>query len=179
MRPESIAVTPALTVMTISTATRRKGNDTMAKYTVSTVAESDVTAKRAVQINGPADAAKVLAGVWKPHGNQEGFYAITLSTKNTVLGVNLVSLGSLNASIVHPREIFFHAIGCKDCGRKPAASIILAHNHPSGDPAPSKEDIEFTKRFAECGELMGIQLLDHVILGDNGRYCSLKEKGIF
>ena len=83
-----------------------------------------------------------------------------------------VSIGSLNASIVHPREILKPAISAS------AASIILVHNHPTGDPTPSTEDVEFTKRFAKCGELIGIQLLDHVIIGSE-QYTSLKESGVF
>ena len=81
-----------------------------------------------------------------------------------------IFIGSLNHSVVHPREIFKEAI------RKSAASIICFHNHPSGDPTPSKEDIEVTKRLFECGKIIGIDLLDHIILGQK-RYVSLKEKG--
>ncbi|MCH7549138.1 MAG: hypothetical protein IH969_06340 [Candidatus Krumholzibacteriota bacterium] len=92
--------------------------------------------------------------------DREHFYAILLNTKNVVLSVELVSIGSLNASIVHPREILKPAIA------NSADSIILVHNHPTGDPDPSREDIEFTKRFAKCGELIGIELLDHVIIGN-------------
>ena len=89
-----------------------------------------------------------------------------------MLSVELVSIGSLNASIVHPREILKPAIVYS------AGSIILVHNHPTGDPEPSTEDIEFTKRFAKCGDLIGIQLVDHVIIG-NGDFTSLKERGVF
>jgi DNA repair protein RadC len=104
--------------------------------------------------------------------DREHFYAVLLNTKNEVLALELVSVGSLNASIVHPREILKPAILAS------AASIVLVHNHPSGDPTPSAEDVEFTRRFAKCGELIGIQLLDHVIIGD-GHYRSLKEAGVF
>jgi len=97
---------------------------------------------------------------------------VLLSIKNQVLSIEIVSIGSLDASIVHPREILEPAILAS------AASIILVHNHPTGDPSPSKEDVEFTGRFAKCGELRGIQLLDHVIIGD-GTYHSLKENGAF
>lgn len=81
-----------------------------------------------------------------------------------------VFIGSLNASIVHPREVYKEAI------KRSAASIICIHNHPSGDPTPSREDIEVTRRLAECGRLVGIELLDHLIIGDK-TYVSLKEKG--
>ena len=81
-----------------------------------------------------------------------------------------VFIGSLNASIVHPREVFKEAL------RRSAASIICIHNHPSGDPSPSREDIEVTKRLNECGKILGIELLDHLIIGEN-KFVSLKEKG--
>ena len=78
-------------------------------------------------------------------------------------------MGSLNASIVHPREVFKNAV------KKSANSIIAMHNHPSGDPAPSKEDIDITKRISKAGELLGITLLDHIIIGDH-QYISFKEE---
>lgn len=102
---------------------------------------------------------------------QEHFCILTLNTKNKVVGAHTIFVGSLNCSIVQPREVFQAAL------LNNAASIIAFHNHPSGDPSPSREDIEVTKRLEECGRIMGIELLDHVIIGDNLRYCSLKEKG--
>ena len=90
--------------------------------------------------------------------------------KNEVLHKQTIFIGSLNSSIVHPREIFREAV------KRSAASIICAHNHPSGNPAPSPEDIEVTKRLSEAGALMGIEVLDHVIIGDH-QFISLKEKG--
>ena len=97
--------------------------------------------------------------------------AVLLSTKNHVLKTAVISVGSLNASIVHPRELFREAINAR------AAAVILVHNHPSGDPAPSPEDIGLTRKLVEAGKLMDIPVLDHLILGD-GKYISLKEKGI-
>jgi DNA repair protein RadC len=82
-----------------------------------------------------------------------------------------VSIGGLHSSIVHPREVFKTAV------KRSAASIILAHNHPSGDPTPSQEDISITRRLIEAAKIIGIELLDHVIIGDS-TYCSLKEKGL-
>jgi DNA repair protein RadC len=105
--------------------------------------------------------------------DKEHFYALLLNTKNVVIAVELISIGSLNASIVHPREILKPAIAVS------AGSIVLVHNHPTGNPSPSREDIEFTRRFAKCGELIGIEMLDHVIIGDNGQFVSLKEGGHF
>ena len=102
--------------------------------------------------------------------DREHFYLLSLSTKNHVLDVHLVSVGSLSASLVHPREVFKRAI------LQSAANIVVVHNHPSGVPDPSKEDIEFTRRLARCGELLGIRLLDHIILA-NGSFTSLKATG--
>ncbi|WP_232423559.1 RadC family protein [Bacillus massilioanorexius] len=101
---------------------------------------------------------------------QEHFVCIYLNTKNQVLHKQTIFIGSLNASIVHPREVF------KEAFRRSAASIICIHNHPSGDPTPSKEDIEVTKRLIECGKIIGIDVLDHLIIGEK-KYVSLKEKG--
>ncbi|MFJ7744224.1 DNA repair protein RadC [Peribacillus sp. NPDC097295] len=102
--------------------------------------------------------------------SQEHFVCLYLNTKNQVLHKRTVFIGSLNASIVHPREVF------KEAFRRSAASIICLHNHPSGDPSPSREDIEVTKRLVECGKIMGIEVLDHIIIGEH-KYVSLKEKG--
>ena len=103
--------------------------------------------------------------------NQEIVRLISLNTKNIVISIKEIFKGGLNSSIVHPREIFKEALSMS------AAAIILCHNHPSGDPTPSIEDVNITKRIKACGELMGIELLDHVILGKN-KFISLKQKGI-
>lgn len=94
---------------------------------------------------------------------------IMLNTKNVVISIKNISIGSLNSSIVHPREVFVEAI------KNSSASIIICHNHPSGDPTPSREDINITNRLRECGNIIGIELLDHIIIG-NGIYVSFKEK---
>jgi len=101
---------------------------------------------------------------------QEHFVVLFLNIKNQVMHRQTIFVGSLNASIVHPREIFREAV------RRSTASIVCAHNHPSGNPAPSPEDIEVTKRLVEAGSIIGIELLDHVIIGDH-QFISLKEKG--
>lgn len=101
---------------------------------------------------------------------QEHFVVMFLNVKNEVLHKHTVFIGSLNSSIVHPREIYREAV------KRSAASIIVAHNHPSGNPAPSPEDIEVTKRLVEAGSIIGIDLLDHIIIGDH-KFISLKEKG--
>ncbi len=98
------------------------------------------------------------------------FICLYLNTKNQVIHRQTIFIGSLNTSIVHPREVF------KEAFRRAAASIICLHNHPSGDPTPSREDIEVTKRLVECGQIIGIEVLDHIIIGDH-KFVSLKEKG--
>ncbi|AYK14068.1 MAG: RadC family protein [Methanosarcina flavescens] len=101
---------------------------------------------------------------------KEKFITLCLDTKNQVLKEEVVSIGSLNASIVHPREVFKSAL------MESSASVIMVHNHPSGDPSPSREDIMVTEKIVEGGKLLGIDVLDHIIIGD-GRYVSLKDEG--
>ncbi|MCY8505711.1 RadC family protein [Bacillus atrophaeus] len=101
---------------------------------------------------------------------QEHFVCLYLNTKNEVIHKRTIFIGSLNSSIVHPREVF------KEAFKRSAASFICIHNHPSGDPTPSREDIEVTRRLFECGNLIGIELLDHLVIGDK-KFVSLKEKG--
>jgi DNA repair protein RadC len=120
-------------------------------------------------IRSPEDGAKYVMEDMR-FLSQEHFVCLYLNTKNQVIHRKTVFIGSLNASIVHPREVFKEAI------KRSAASIICAHNHPSGDPTPSREDIEVTKRLVECGKMIGIELLDHLIIGDR-KFVSLKEKG--
>jgi DNA repair protein RadC len=122
-------------------------------------------------VRAPKDIARMFMDEMK-HYDREHFKAAFLNTKNQIIKVATVSIGSLNASIVHPREILKPAIAAS------AASIILVHNHPTGDPTPSREDIEFTRRFAKCGDLIGIELLDHIVIGSD-RFTSLKESGYF
>jgi len=103
--------------------------------------------------------------------NKEFFMALYLNTKNGILKQEVISIGSLNANIIHPREVFRTACMIS------ASSIIVAHNHPSGDPSPSREDIEITKNLSEAGKMMGIELLDHVIIGYDKNY-GFKESGL-
>lgn len=102
---------------------------------------------------------------------KEVFLSLLLDSKNRVLREIKVSEGSLNASIVHPREVFQPVI------RESAAAVLFVHNHPSGDPAPSREDLELTERLQEAGNLMGVRVLDHIIIGC-GRYVSLADRGL-
>ncbi|WP_311775174.1 DNA repair protein RadC [Alkalihalobacillus sp. TS-13] len=120
-------------------------------------------------IRSPEDGANYVMDEMR-FLSQEHFVCIYLNTKNQVLHKQTVFIGSLNASIVHPREVF------KEAMRRSAASIICFHNHPSGDPNPSREDIEVTQRLSECGKIVGIDVLDHIIIG-NQKFVSLKEKG--
>jgi len=122
------------------------------------------------KITSPSDVADLVMEQMKSY-NREILKLILLNTKNIVIHICDISVGSLNSSIVHPREVFSEAI------LRHSASIIICHNHPSGDPTPSSEDISITSRLKECGKIIGIDVLDHIIIGD-GVYVSLKEKGI-
>ena len=102
---------------------------------------------------------------------QEVFGVLILNTKNKIVAVHEISRGTLNSSMVHPREVFKPAV------LHNASAIICFHNHPSGDPEPSRDDIEVTKRLVEAGKIMGIEVFDHIIVGDD-RYVSLKERGV-
>ena len=124
----------------------------------------------APSITKPADAV-VLVADYK-NRRREHFVALFLNARNQVIEREEVSVGSLNASLVHPREVFFPAVGT--C----AASVILVHNHPSGDVTPSREDIELTRRMVRAGEILGIEVLDHIVLGAD-RFLSMKEADLF
>lgn len=127
--------------------------------------------RKVVNISTPEDVQDLLAPRY--HGlERELFLVVCLNTKNHILRVAEVSLGSLNASIVHPREVFKMAISCS------AASLVVVHNHPSGDPTPSGADIQLTRRLTKAGDLLGIEVLDHVILGPGGDLASLRDLGL-
>ncbi len=121
-------------------------------------------------INSPDDVSRLLMEEMRYY-DREHFCVLYLDRKGGLVIKEDVSVGGLSSSIVHPREVFKTAVKCS------AASIILVHNHPSGDPTPSREDIEITRRLIEAGSIMGIEVLDHLIIGQN-KYCSLKEKGL-
>ena len=123
------------------------------------------------QIRSAVDASTLLH-TYLADADREHFVIILLNQKNRVLGVSTISIGSLTASIVHPREVYKSAILSN------AASIICGHNHPSTDCQPSREDRAITTRLAECGKLLGIPLLDHVIIGGDGRYFSFADEGL-
>jgi DNA repair protein RadC len=122
-------------------------------------------------VSTPADVVSLLGA--RARGlDQEHFWALALGTKNHLNRVIEVSVGSLNASIVHPRELFREAV------RASAASVVVAHNHPSGDPTPSGADVQLTRRLVRAGDVLGIELLDHVVIGDGGEWASLRELGL-
>ncbi|MBI4280168.1 MAG: DNA repair protein RadC [Armatimonadetes bacterium] len=121
-------------------------------------------------VRTPADIAALLMPGMR-YLDRERFCAVLLDTRHQVIDVVVVSLGSLNATTVHPREVLKEAI------RRSAAALVLVHNHPSGDPEPSRDDVRVTERLRAAGEVVGIEVLDHVILGD-GRHASLRERGL-
>ena len=134
-------------------------------------------AKRALQkglgilptVNCPADTIPFLAGI--KDEKKENFFCLYLNARNQVIHSEIISVGSLSASIVHPREVFSVALNHL------AASIILAHNHPSSSVEPSKDDVELTRRLVKAGEIMGVEILDHIIISSTD-FLSLKEKGL-
>jgi DNA repair protein RadC len=122
-------------------------------------------------ISSPEDIYNELKG--KARGKKkELFWAVLLDTRNKIIKSVEISAGSLDASIVHPRELFKEAISAS------ASSIIIAHNHPSGNPQASQEDINLTKRLKESGDIIGIEIVDHIILGEE-RFLSMKREGLF
>ena len=123
------------------------------------------------QLRQSGDVAKLMADVVAGL-DREAFFVVLLDGKNRVSGINLVSLGSLTAALVHPREVFKAAIAGS------AAALVLVHNHPSGDPSPSAEDRAITERLSQVGELVGIRVLDHIVLGDDGAYTSFADDGL-
>ncbi|MGL6248342.1 MAG: RadC family protein, partial [Culicoidibacterales bacterium] len=126
---------------------------------------------RTQRIRSPKDCAQLFMEVLR-FEQQEQFICLYLNTKNEIVYQKTIYIGGLNSIVIHPREVFQVAI------RMAAASIICVHNHPSGDPTPSSDDIKTTKRLIEVGELVGIEVIDHVVIGDQN-YISLKEKGYF
>jgi DNA repair protein RadC len=121
-------------------------------------------------INKPNDIAKILIPRYR-YATQENFIIVLLNTKNEIISINDISTGSLNASIAEPREVFREVL------KYPTSAAILAHNHPSGNPNPSVKDIKITKKLVNAGKILGIDILDHIIIGDN-EFRSLKQDRI-
>jgi len=127
--------------------------------------------ERAIRnVRSPEEAAALMIPEMRDL-DREHFKAILLNTKNGILRIVTVAVGSLNAALVHPREIFKAAVVAS------AAGVILVHNHPTGNPEPSAEDTDLTLRFVRCGELMGIELVDHIIIG-GASFVSMRERGL-
>lgn len=122
------------------------------------------------KISQPEDADSLVRGFLED-ADREKMILVCLDRKGQPTVIQIISIGTLHSSLVHPREVFKTAILAN------SASIILAHNHPSSDPTPSCEDIEVTKRIKEAGEIIGIELLDHLIIGTDGNFISLKKIG--
>lgn len=117
-----------------------------------------------VVLRGPEDVATAVEPLALARARKEHFVVLLLNARHAVLRVEVVSVGSLNASIVHPREVFAPAL------EHAAASVVLVHNHPSGDSEPSEEDLKITQRLVDAGELLGVAVLDHVIVAKRGNY---------
>ncbi len=124
-----------------------------------------------IAIKSPEDVVKAVKNKLKGK-KREHFLALSLDTRNHLINVHTISIGSLDSSVVHPREVFKEAISSS------AASVIFVHNHPSGDPTPSVDDIKLTRRLFEVGEITGIEVLDHIVICDKA-YLSMKSKGLF
>jgi len=121
-------------------------------------------------IKDPQSVVKAIRASIKDKA-KEHFKLILLNPRNRIIGISTISIGTLNASLVHPREVF------KDAITHSAASVVLAHNHPSGNPEPSEDDIKITKKLVESGKILGIEVIDHIIIGKNN-FCSYKERGL-
>ena len=148
-----------------------KGSQIKAAFELANRVEAYSEAGNKPLVKTPEDVVGLVRGRLKGK-KKEHFLALLLDTRNQLIKVAEISVGSLDSSLVHPREVFKEAISAT------AASVIFAHNHPSGDPTASEDDIRLTKRLAEAGEIVGIDVLDHIIISDRN-YLSLKREGLF
>jgi DNA repair protein RadC len=140
-------------------------------FRIALVREPGVKLAERPRVTTPQEAARVLAQ-YVGESDREEFVVALLTVRHRLIGLHTVSVGCLTSSLVHPREVFKPALLAS------AAALVVAHNHPSGDPEPSAEDIALTRRLVSAGTLLGIEVLDHVILGEDGRHVSLKERGL-
>ncbi len=148
-----------------------KASQIKAAFELANRLESYSEASKKPVVKTPDEVVNLVRGRLKGK-KKEHFLALLLDTRNQLIKVSEISIGSLDTSIVHPREVFKEAISAS------AASVIFVHNHPSGDPEASEDDIKLTKRLAEAGEIVGIEVLDHIISTDK-KYLSLKREGLF
>jgi len=140
-------------------------------YTVALVRESTLSQLQRPQIRTAADAAAIFSA-YLANADREHLVVMLLNSQNRIIGINTVSVGHLSSSMAHPREILKPAILAN------AAAFVLGHNHPSGEVTPSAADVEITKRVFAAGDLLGIRLLDHVIIAEDGRWYSFQEDGV-
>lgn len=141
-------------------------------FRVQLVREGLQAEEERAELSGPSEIVDVLSR-YLEHEDREHFVILMLDVKNRLIGLHTVSIGTLNAALVSPREVFKAAILAN------AASVVLGHNHPSGDPTPSPEDHEVTERLRKAGAMLDIDVLDHVVVGDRGRFTSLRQQGFF
>ena len=139
------------------------------RYTISLIKEAASPFHAKTRCQSSEDVYRYFKDICE-NQDREHLYALFLDTKHVPIGMNHVAMGTLSTTIVHPREVFKCAILLN------AACLLIVHNHPSGDPSPSPEDRALTTRIAEAGQLLGIALLDHVVIG-NGRYFSFADHG--
>ncbi|MCL5421549.1 MAG: DNA repair protein RadC [Nitrospirae bacterium] len=134
------------------------------------------TRHRGQKVSDPNKLAEVMSSILRGEDDidrdKEHFWVIGLSVKLSILYIELVSLGTLTSALIHPRETFRRAIA------KGAASIACVHNHPSGDLEPSSDDLKVTEKLRDAGEIVGIKLIDHIIIANDGGFMSIKERGI-
>ena len=143
----------------------------VARYRLLLVKDGTVPTTWDRQVRQSRDVAEFMAPL-AAGLDREYFWCLALDGKNRASSLHVISVGSLTAALVHPREVFKPAI----LGN--AAAVILVHNHPSGDPTPSAEDLALTRRLCEVGDLVGIKVLDHIVLGDGGSFRSLADEGL-
>jgi DNA repair protein RadC len=144
---------------------------TIPGFRIALVREPGVKLAERPEVRVPAQAAPMLAQ-FIGDADREVFVIAMLTIRHRVLGLHTVSVGCLTSNLVHPREVFKPAILAG------SAALLVAHNHPSGDPEPSAEDVALTRRLVSAGQLLGIEILDHLVLGEAGRYVSLRERGV-
>jgi DNA repair protein RadC len=142
-------------------------------FRIELVREPGVKLAERPSLSSPSEAAPMLRE-YIGDADREVFVVAMLTVRHRLIGLHTVSIGSLTSSLVHPREVFKPAI----LAGSGSAALIVAHNHPSGDPEPSHEDMALTRRLVAAGQILGIEVLDHLVLGEAGRFVSLKERGI-
>lgn len=143
------------------------------KYAVKCVKESSVRYNANRKLNGPCDVYKLFIDVLRADEETvENVWVVALNAKQETIGYTVVSRGGLTRSLVYPQSVFQFLLSCN------AMAGVIVHNHPSGDPEPSDGDIDITRRLVKAGKIMGIEIMDHIVIGEYG-FVSLKERGYF